>query len=64
MPLISVLERQREADLLCVRIQPGVHSELQDSQSYTMRPHLGKKKILNKKVDSARLLMAMSFIAK
>jgi hypothetical protein len=43
MPLILALGRQRQADF-CVQGQPGLQSELQDSQGYTEKPCLEKKK--------------------
>jgi hypothetical protein len=43
MPLIPALGRQRQADF-CVRGQPGLQSEFQDSQSYTEKPCLEKPK--------------------
>jgi hypothetical protein len=43
MPLIPALERQRQADF-GVRGQPGLQSEFQDSQGYTEKPCLEKKK--------------------
>jgi hypothetical protein len=43
MPLISALGRQRQADFW-VRGQPGLQSEFQDSQGYTEKPCLEKKK--------------------
>ena len=42
MPLIPALERQRQADFW-VRGQPGLQSELQDSQGYIEKPCLRKK---------------------
>jgi hypothetical protein len=45
-PLIPALGRQRQADF-CVRGQPGLQSEFQDSQGYTEKPSLEKPK--NKK---------------
>jgi hypothetical protein len=42
-PLIPALGRQRQADFW-VRGQPGLQSELQDSQGYTEKPCLEKKK--------------------
>jgi hypothetical protein len=39
MPLIPPLERQRQADFW-VQGQPGLQSELQDSQDYTEKPCL------------------------
>jgi hypothetical protein len=42
-PLIPALGRQRQADFW-VRGQPGLQSELQDSQSYKEKPCLEKKK--------------------
>jgi hypothetical protein len=42
-PLIPTLRRQRQADYW-VRGQPGLQSESQDSQGYTEKPCLGKKK--------------------
>jgi hypothetical protein len=44
MPLIPALGRQRQADF-CVRGQPGLQSEFQNSQSYTEKPCLEKLKI-------------------
>jgi hypothetical protein len=46
-PLISALERQRQADF-CVRGQPGLQSEFQDSQGYIEKPCLKKPKKQNK----------------
>jgi hypothetical protein len=43
MPLISALGRQRQADFW-VRGQSGLQSEFQDSQVYTEKPCLEKKK--------------------
>jgi hypothetical protein len=43
MPLIPALGRQRQADF-CVRGQPGLKSEFQDSQGYTEKPCLEKPK--------------------
>jgi hypothetical protein len=40
-PLIPALGRQRQADFW-VRGQPGLQSELQDSQGYTEKPCLEK----------------------
>jgi hypothetical protein len=45
-PLIPALGRQRQADF-SVRGQPGLQSEFQDSQGYTEKPCLGKKKKKN-----------------
>jgi hypothetical protein len=42
-PLIPALGRQRQVDFL-VRGQPGLQSEFQDSQDYTEKPCLKKKK--------------------
>jgi hypothetical protein len=42
-PLIPALGRQRQADFW-VRGQPGLQSEFQDSQGYTEKPCLQKKK--------------------
>jgi hypothetical protein len=42
-PLIPALGRQRQADF-CVRGQPGLQSEFQDSQGYTEKPCLEKPK--------------------
>ena len=48
MPLIPALERQRQVEF-CVRGQPGLRGEFQDSQGYTAKPCLKKpKKIKNK----------------
>jgi hypothetical protein len=41
-PLIRALGRQRQADF-CVRGQPGLQSEFQDSQGYTEKPCLKKQ---------------------
>jgi hypothetical protein len=41
--LIPALKRQRQADFL-VRGQPGLQREFQDSQDYTEKPCLEKKK--------------------
>jgi hypothetical protein len=43
MPLIPALGRQRQEDFW-VRGQPGLQSEFQDSQDYTEKPCLEKKK--------------------
>ena len=43
MPVIEALREQRQEDL-CVQGQPGLQSELQDSQSYTEKPCLKKPK--------------------
>jgi hypothetical protein len=43
MPLISALERQRQADFR-VQDQPGLQSEFQGSQGYTEKPCLKKTK--------------------
>jgi hypothetical protein len=48
MPLIPALGRQREVDFW-VQGQPGLQSEFQDSQGYTEKPCLGKKKRKEKK---------------
>jgi hypothetical protein len=42
-PLIPALGRQRQVDFR-VRSQPGLQSEFQDSQGYTEKPCLKKKK--------------------
>jgi hypothetical protein len=44
--LIPALGRQRQADFW-VQDQPGPQSELKDSQGYTEKPCLKKKKIRN-----------------
>jgi hypothetical protein len=41
--LNSALGKQRQVDL-CVRGQPGLQSEFQDSQGYTEKPCLKKQK--------------------
>jgi hypothetical protein len=43
MPLIPALGRQRQVDFW-VRGQPDLQSEFQDSQGYTEKPCLEKKK--------------------
>jgi hypothetical protein len=43
MPLIPALGRQRQADFW-VRGQPGLQSEFQDSQGYTEKPFVEKRK--------------------
>jgi hypothetical protein len=48
MPLTPALRRQRQADF-CVRGQPGLQSEFQDSQGYTEKPCLEKPKKKRKK---------------
>jgi hypothetical protein len=53
MPLIPVLGRQRQADFW-VRGQPGLQSEFQDSQGYTEKPCLKKKKKKRKKKERKR----------
>jgi hypothetical protein len=52
MPLIPALGRQRQVDFW-VGGQPGLQSECQDSQDYTEKPCLKKKK---KKKDSGFLI--------
>jgi hypothetical protein len=47
-PLIPALWRQRQADF-CVRGQPGLQSEFQDSQGYTGKPCLEKTTTTKKK---------------
>jgi hypothetical protein len=42
-PLIPALRKQRQADF-CIRGQPGLQSEFQDSQGYTEKPCLKKTK--------------------
>jgi hypothetical protein len=44
MPLIPVLGRLRQADFW-VQGQPGLQSEFEDSQGYTEKPSLWKKKM-------------------
>jgi hypothetical protein len=46
-PLIPALGRQRQVDFW-VRGQPGLQSEVQDSQGYTEKPCLEKQKTKNK----------------
>ena len=46
--MIPALRRQRQADF-CIPGQPGLQSELQDSQGYTEEPCLKKKKKKKKK---------------
>jgi hypothetical protein len=43
MPLVPALGRQRQADF-CIRGQPGLQSEFQDSQGYTEKTCLKKPK--------------------
>ena len=63
MPLITALGRQRQPDLW-VQSQPGLHSELQDSQGYIeksvleIETCLGKKK---KKYQMSILSLPLSF---
>jgi hypothetical protein len=45
--LIPALWRQRQTDF-CVRSQPGLESEFQDSQGYTEQPCLKNKTKQNK----------------
>jgi hypothetical protein len=45
---IPALGRQRQVDF-CVRRQPGLQSEFQDSQGYTEKPCLKKTKTKTKK---------------
>lgn len=48
MPLISALQRQRQADICWVRGQPDLYNEFQDSQTY--RERLSQKaNTINKK---------------
>ena len=46
-PLIPALGSQRQVDF-CIRGQPGLQSEFQDSQGYIEKPRLGKQKTKNK----------------
>ena len=48
MPLFPALGRQRQANFW-VRGQPGLQSEFQDSQGYTEKPCLEKKRKKEKK---------------
>jgi hypothetical protein len=50
MPLIPALGRQRQVDFW-VWGQPGLQSELQDSQGYTEKPCLEKTKKQNKQTN-------------
>jgi hypothetical protein len=50
-PLIPALGRQRQADFW-VRGQPGLQSELQDSQGYTEKPCLEKNKKTETNMES------------
>jgi hypothetical protein len=63
MPLIPVLGRQRQADFW-VWGQPGLQSEFQDSQGYTEKPCLKKKKKSFKMIfqagEMAQLLRALT----
>jgi hypothetical protein len=52
-PLIPALGRQRQADFW-VRGQPGLQSEFQDSQGYTEKPCLEKKRKLKKRKEKKR----------
>jgi hypothetical protein len=52
-PLIPALGRQRQADFW-VRGQPGLQSEFQDSQGYTEKPCLEKRKKKKKKKTKLR----------
>jgi hypothetical protein len=52
MPLIPALGRQSQADFW-VRGQPGLQSEFQDSQGYTEKPCLRKKKQKKTKEDNS-----------
>jgi hypothetical protein len=60
-PLIPALERQRQANF-CVRGQPGLQSEFQDSQGYTEKPYLQKQK--NKKTKTKKTKNQQQKIAK
>ena len=61
MPLITALGRQRQPDLW-VRSQPGLHSELQDSQGYTREAYLGKRNLSQKKKYQMSILsLPLSF---
>jgi hypothetical protein len=42
MPLIPVLRRKKQVDILRVQGQPGLWSKFQDSQGYTKKPYLEK----------------------
>jgi hypothetical protein len=53
MPLIPALGRQRQENFW-VQGQPGLQSELQDSQGYTEKPCLKKKKKKKKPITQNR----------
>jgi hypothetical protein len=55
MPLIPVLGRQRQVDFWVLG-QPGLQSEFQDSQGYTEKPCLKKKKKESKVWPSKEVL--------
>jgi hypothetical protein len=55
--LIPALGRQRQVDLW-VRDQPGLQSELQDSQGYTEKPCLKKTKTKNKQTNKQKTTLA------
>jgi hypothetical protein len=50
MPVIAALGRQRQVDFW-VRGQPGLQSEFQDSQGYTEKPCLEKKRERERQTD-------------
>jgi hypothetical protein len=52
-PLIPALGRQRQVDFL-VQGQPGLQSEFQDSQGYTEKACLGKKKKKKKLLENLK----------
>jgi hypothetical protein len=62
MPLIPALGRQRQADFW-VQGQPGLQSELQDSQSYTEKPCLGGRggQKQNKKTNNNKVTLAQNW---
>ena len=59
-PLILALGRQRQADF-CVLGQPGLQSELQDSQVYTEKPCLEKQNKTKQDIFWAFELKVFSF---
>jgi hypothetical protein len=56
-PLIPAPGRQRQADFcdFCIRGQPGLQSEFQDSQGYTEKPCLENQKQKTKKSNNKKI---------
>ena len=60
MPLVPVLRKQSQADLW-VQDQPGLQKEFQDSQGYTEKPCLEKRKRKRKRKEERKRRKKRSF---